>query len=329
MKLSKLLFLGLAPAALAASSLSASAQVVGGVTTLSGAAAAAYLNTVSGSGNTGGKAGTFQYSGSAGANNNFAVGTSTGIGVNASASSTADYAVTSNGTLKVDGSSMKQSIGTSGITDQMAAQAATASSTAMQKTNESYGSNYAAYQAMDAATRPGNTVGTTKTAYASEAEYNSAKQTAYTANYNAYTSSQSFSDAKNGIISGQFSQVGDAGNITKTTTEYQTDASGAQKTAANSSGFVASQSVVSESTTQSRASSASNNVTVAGIGNSATVQAAAGSSFSSDIKARTVAGTVGMSNSATANGSAGANLSSTATANSSNTNFTSTFVQSF
>ena len=65
----------------------------------------------------GGLQGTFTYSGSTGQNNNFAVGTSTNFGVNASASSTADYKVQSTGSANVGGTQINLGIGSSNQID--------------------------------------------------------------------------------------------------------------------------------------------------------------------------------------------------------------------
>ena len=68
---------------------------------------------------TGGLQGTFTYSGSTGQNNNFAVGTSTSFGVNASASSTADYKVQSTGAANVGGTQINLGIGSSNQIDSL------------------------------------------------------------------------------------------------------------------------------------------------------------------------------------------------------------------
>ncbi|MDB4486008.1 hypothetical protein N9025_01205, partial [Synechococcus sp. AH-707-B22] len=57
--------------------------------------------------------GTANFNQSLGTNNNFNVGSSTRLGVSASASSTSDYSSTGNALLKLDGSSrLQQTIGT-------------------------------------------------------------------------------------------------------------------------------------------------------------------------------------------------------------------------
>lgn len=65
----------------------------------------------------GGLQGTFTYSASSGQSNNFAVGTSSTLGVNASASSTNDYKVQSTGKADVNGSSLTLGIGSSNQLD--------------------------------------------------------------------------------------------------------------------------------------------------------------------------------------------------------------------
>ena len=60
--------------------------------------------------------GTVQYSNSVGSNDAFSVGANTNIGANVNASSTPDYAVTSNANFGVSASTINQVIGTSAAT---------------------------------------------------------------------------------------------------------------------------------------------------------------------------------------------------------------------
>lgn len=73
----------------------------------------------------------------------------------------------------------------------------------------------------------------------------------------------------------------------------------------------------------------SNTVEVTGISNASGVKLDATSSFKTDVNVRNAASTVGTSNSATANGASGLSLNTSATANSSNSAYTSTFIQAF
>ena len=109
-----------------------------------------------------------------------------------------------------------------------------------------------------------------------------------------YATSSASSQAANGVISGSF------------------------KAASASTGDQVGNSA--------NTSSDNNEVTVKGIGNSATLNANGGSEFRTNVTARSGNPT---SNSATANGGAGASMSSTSTANASNTGFSSVFIQSF
>jgi len=112
--------LRLALLAAAASALSAGASIAGtpAAPTSIPTVGSGILGTAGSTGvQSGGLQGTFTYSGSTGQNNNFAVGTSTNFGVNASASSTADYKVQSTGTANVGGTQINLGIGSSNQID--------------------------------------------------------------------------------------------------------------------------------------------------------------------------------------------------------------------
>lgn len=275
-----------------------------------GTGAQTFTNSADTAVTTGGVIGTFTYSASAGNSNNFAVGTSSQLGVNASASSTQDYGVSSNATLKADTSKLTQSIGTSGINDTQAASSVMnmnqASTTVQDKMGTTY-SDLATKSGWTAANGGYSNASVNSGAVVTAANYNDQKNTLYTSTVTSLNSasSQSMSDAKNGIISGSFSQTANDGTTVTGTT-------GGLTTVA-----------------QTVASTSSNNVTVAGVGNAATINATSGSQFASTVAVRNTAATAGLSNSATASGSAGASLNSSATANSSATGFASTFIQSF
>ena len=232
---------------------------VPGITGLSATEAVNTLGTASG---------TTTYNSQAGSSSNFSLGASNQLGVNASASSTADYSVNSRAQLQSQGSFLNQSLGSSGSNLNAATQEAKTSwdSAASSAANAKYGSSWEYATGKDGG-------------WSSEAEWQQAWDAEYTS---AYSTSRESSTAKvqaaeNGIITGNFD-------------------------------------------------SATNSVKVTGLGSNASINTGYGSSFVSDIKAKTLDT---PSNSATASGSAGANLNTNATVNSSSVEFTSTFIQSF
>jgi hypothetical protein len=267
----------------------------------------------------GGKVGTFTFSGSEGTSQNFSVGTSTNLGVNASASSTSEYAVTSTANLLAGSSSLRQTIGTSGIQD-------SASSREQQKS---------AY-VEDTVAR---TVGSSSSDYFSKASEDSKTMdtTQMTQKYNWWNAGMSGKSATE-VESSATSETGKTSSTlfedakTRTSVQASSDyaTSSASSQAANgviSGSFnAASASTGDQLVDSSNTSSNNNTVTVKGIGNSATLNANGGSEFRSNVTARSGNAT---SNSATANGGAGASMSSTSTANASNTGFSSVFIQSF
>ncbi|MCP9810037.1 hypothetical protein KBY58_11385 [Cyanobium sp. HWJ4-Hawea] len=268
--------------------------VTGGVETVSG------ITKTSGSG---GKVGTFQASLSEGDQQRFAVGTSTNIGVNASSSSTSDYQVNSNATFGVGSSSLRQTIGTAGISQTSQAREQASSSYA----DTSVGSSSSSY--FEKAKREIATDATSSSRYSwwqtgmatqsyDQATTNQTTKTAIETNYSTaygsakseYSSSASSAEASNGVISGSFV------SNSKTTTTPAGD-------------------------------EANNQVTVKGIGNTASVNAMSNSNFSSVVSPRS--GTPAAGSSGTASGSAGANVSSTASADAAATKFSSVFIQSY
>lgn len=267
----------------------------------------------------GGKVGTFSFSGSEGTSQNFSVGTSTNLGVNASASSTSEYAVTSTAALAVGGSSLKQTIGTSGIQE---------SATAREQQRSSY--------VEDTVSR---TVGSSSTDYFTKASEDSKTLTSsqMTQKYNWWSDSMSGKSSSEietsaATTSGKTSSQLFEDAKLKTSQQASSDytASTASSEAANgviSGSFRAASTSQGDLQGQTASNSTDNNeVTVKGIGNAATLNANGGSEFRTNVTARTGNPT---SNSATANGGAGASMSSTSTANASNTGFSSVFIQSF
>jgi hypothetical protein len=265
----------------------------------------------------GGKVGTFTFSANEGTSQNFSVGTSTNLGVNASASSTQEYSVDSRASLGIGTSTFRQTIGTSGISQQ-----ADVSNSA----KSSYVSD--AVQSK---------VGTTETEYYSKALSDSKslsstdmqqKYSWWSPTYSTSTDSESLKTASTTNSSESFQS-----RLDKTTSHVTTQAesefsrSTSSRDAANGviSGTFRAAST-STGTTPATNSTDNNEVTVKGIGNAASLNAGGSSEFRTVVTAR---GGTPASNSATANGSAGANMGSSSTANASNTSFSSVFIQSF
>ena len=262
----------------------------------------------------GGKVGTFTFSGSEGQSQNFSVGTSTNFGINASASSTSEYQVTSNASMGIGTSNFKQVIGTSGIQESESARSSAKSAYVENTVSKVVGNSSsemfskAAEESKTSTTAQMTekyswwtagmsnknateieTAATTATNKTSTALFNDTKIATQQSASSEFSSSSASSEAANGVISGSFK--------------------------AASTGLK-----------DSAATTDNNEVTVKGIGNSANLNASSNSQFTSNVTARTGTPT---SNSATANGSAGASMSSTSTANASNTAFSSVFIQSF
>lgn len=253
----------------------------------------------------GGKVGTFQASLSEGDQQRFAVGTSTNISVNASSSSTSDYQTNSTATLGIGSSNLRQTIGTSGVTETASAR-------------ESSASSYA-----------DTSVGKSASSYYEKAKSEIAVDSTAVSRYSwwhAGMSTQSYEQAKTNTTSG--SNIDSTYNSAygSAKSEYSSSASASQ--AANgviSGSFVASSS--QSGTAPASADNSQNQVTVSGIGNAASVNAQANSTFSSSITGR--AGTPAVGTSGTASGSAGANVSSTASADAAATKFSSVFIQAY
>lgn len=253
----------------------------------------------------GGRVGTFQASLSEGDQQRFAVGTSTNISVNASSSSTSDYQTDSNATLGIGSSNLRQTIGSFGVNE-------------TQTARESAASSYA-----------DTSVGRSASSYFESAKSAIAADSTQSSRYawwHSGMSTQSFEQAKTNTISG--SQIESSYNTAhgNARNEYSSSATATQ--AAN--GVISGSFVASSATTGTdplTADNSQNQVTVSGIGNSASVNAQANSVFSSSITGR--AGTPAIGTSGTATGSAGANVSSTASADAAKTKFSSVFIQSY
>lgn len=245
----------------------------------------------------GGKVGTFTASGSQGENQRFAVGTATNFGINASGSSTAEYAVDSRATLGLAGSAYSQTIGTSGsnldarssgslaeayAANEVETKIGNSAQTSYEREVAS-GSNRNSYVWWSPTTTWNNLTDTQKREY--ESSYSSEASSIRTSATSTFNSNETVREAANGVISGSF--------VEKT-----------------------------------QADGESNNVEVRGIGNSANMRNASNSVFDVKVSARPTVG-LPTSNSATANGAAGGSMSSTASADASKTSFSSIFIQSF
>lgn len=297
-----------APAATGFSALSTVGTTSTTVTRDSAGAQTGSSITTSGGG--GGKIGTFTTSLSEGDQQRFAVGTATNIGVNASASSTSDYQVNSNATLGVGTSNLRQTIGTSGISQTATERNSQADSYAANSASTSVGSSAEKYYekasaAAGSSQNSGYAWWNSSYSGKSFSALTSTEQASVTSSYNAAYSSAS-SSAKSEYASSAAAQEASNGVI---------------------SGSFVSNSSKSLSTTDPNDASANNQVTVKGIGNAASVNAQGNSSFSSVITARTAQPAAGSSG--TASGSAGANVSSTASADAAATKFSSVYIQSY
>jgi len=194
--------------------------------------------------------GTAQFNNSLGNNNSFQVGSATSLGVNASASSTPEYAVTSTATLNLDNAtSMSQTIGTAGVSQSKAntsTRAHDVTRTSMAERGWEAGWEYGReYEDRNGNTSTYDSQGSWEAAYT--AEYGSTYQNAYSTVQGTESSSTS-----DGTISGTF------------TTSESTNADGVKNT--------------------------DSNVTVNGIGSTANIVAAGSSTFDTTIGAGAAAG---------------------------------------
>jgi len=251
----------------------------------------------------GGRVGTFQASLSEGDQQRFAVGTSTNISVNASSSSTSDYQTNSTATFGVGTSNLRQTIGTSGISE---------TAQAREQSSSSYADT---------------SVGRTASSYFEKAKQEIATDSSATSRYSWWHSSmsgQSYDQAKTNTTSGSSIDTSFTQAYGNAKSEYSSSSAATEAANGVISGSFVSNSASSTSPTSAEAN---NQVTVKGIGNAASVNAQSNSVFSSVITGR--AGTPAAGTSGTATGSAGANVSSTASADAAATKFSSVFIQAY
>jgi hypothetical protein len=257
----------------------------------------------------GGKVGTFQASLSEGDQQRFAVGTSTNISVNASSSSTSDYQTNSTATFGVGSSNLRQTIGTSGVSETATSRANAASSYAATAVETEVGNSAERYY--EKASASGNTA-------------SSNSNWAWWNNSYSGRSWNQLSSSEQQSITSSYNQVASSINQ-RATSEYNSSASASEASNGVISGSFVSNSA---STTSPTTAEANNQVTVKGIGNAASVNAQSNSVFSSVITGRANF-TPSAGSSGTASGSAGANVSSTASADAAATKFSSVFIQAY
>lgn len=298
---------------------------------------------------TGGKVGTFTLSASEGTSQNFAVGTATNLGINASASSTSEYQVKSDALLGLAGSSFRQVIGTSGTAENTATRTAAKNEYVASAVETEVGSSAESYfnKKLAASTSASGTCsgwwgcGQTYTQASAVQENNTGKlQTEYNSKLTAvtqratseFTSTSAFSEAANGVIRGTFnaSETSDVDTGAKATREVSTTiAAGGKDSKGNTYAAGGTEKITFVDAADANSSSTKQNqVEVKGIGNAANVNFGGSSTFTTGVSVRPTI-TTPTSNSATANGAAGSNIQSTSNANASNSSFSSVFVQSF
>ena len=216
--------------------------------------------------------GTAQFNNSIGTNNSFQVGSSTNLGVNASASSTPEYGVDGQARLDLAGTTtMKQVIGTSGNAQNQTSTATAASTVAHDVSTKrahskaaeaqadfdaNYGATYSAYVDREVSAGRANRNGTTgavswsgSAQYTREADYTAARKSSYStkfdseyaANYsNEFTKSLSdinstgTSKTDSGTIKGTFKTIETgAAQSAGSQSDWSTGASSSAKTYAD------------------------------------------------------------------------------------------------
>ena len=279
--------------------------------------------------------GTAQFNNSLGTNNSFQVGSSTNLGVNASASSTSEYGVTAGATLDMGTDSvLRQVIGTSGNSQTKTSTATAAHEVArnhMRSTD--IGVDWTAEN-----NRGYSTKGEWQVAY--DTEYNNTFSNAY-----SNIKSKESSANQSGTISGEFKtketgSASTAGSLADFQASAKTEAERSYGSSYDSSSSNYSFSSAGEwqaayDAEYNRAYGAAaagaqrtseSEVTVNGIGSDASVTAATSSKF--DVKISQNTG-MNFGSTATANGSSGASLATSSFANQSNASTASGFMQAF
>jgi uncharacterized protein YecT (DUF1311 family) len=269
-----------------------------------------------------------------GTNNSFQVGSSTNLGVNASASSTSEYGVTAGATLDMGSDSvLKQVIGTSGNS-----QSKTSTSTAAHEVARNH--MRSTDIGVDYASTRGN--------YANQGEWQVAYDTEYNNTFsNAYSNIKSNESSANqsGTISGVFTtkETGSAisgGSLAdfassasaSAEAEYGRDYENRRGTYTSSTeaewqaAYDAEYNRAYGAAAAGAQRTSESEVTVNGIGSDASVTAATTSQFDVQITQNTG---MNFGSTATANGSSGASLATSSFANQSNASTASGFMQAF
>lgn len=284
--------------------------------------------------------GTAQFNSSKGVNNQFNVGSSTNLGVNASVSATEGFTPSATAQLDLSrGSQLQQTIGSSGnAANEIAIQSSAYNSAFSAANSSKWGASFEAYQAS-----PGNS---STTAAEWQAGWEGAYNQAYTA---AVTNTQS-SEAINtsdGIIRGTFTTsegAASAANSNSTSSDWSNSAQASAQSewgveynpnetygvgiSSESDWQAAYDNSYNTAYRNAAASSAYNTtstVEVAGLGSISTVNAAETSTFTVDLQGSLITG----GGTATANGSAGASLSSSSFATQNTASTASAFIQAF
>lgn len=284
--------------------------------------------------------GTAQFNSSKGVNNQFNVGSSTNLGVNASVSSTAEFTPSAQAQLDLArGSQLQQTIGSSGnAANEIAVQSSAFNSAFSAANSSSWGASYAAYDAKN----PESTI--------SESEWNAGWESSYDQAYTAAVSNTVSAMSINnsdGIIKGTFTTnegAASAANSNSSSTDWSNSAEASAENqwgVAYDDSATYSVAVSSESEWQAQYDSAYNTaynnaqaaasyqttstVEVAGLGSISTVNAAETSTFNVNLIGDLIAG----SGTATANGSAGASLSSSSFATQNTASTANAFIQAF
>jgi len=245
--------------------------------------------------------GTAQFNNSIGTNNNFQVGSSTNLGVNASASSTPEYGINSQARLDLAGTTtLTQVIGTSGASQSTTDTAKAAYAVAHEAASTRAHSRGLEVQRSWEASNGGSYANSS--GYSSEGAWNADRKAAYDVEYNnTYDSeySREFSRTLTNVTSSN-SSSGNSGTIKGV---FKTEETGAAK-------------------------SSDNTVEINGIGSDAYVAAASTSTF--DVKISATSGTsFDFGSTATANGTAGSSLATSSFATQSNAATSSGFMQAF
>jgi len=285
--------------------------------------------------------GTAQFNSSKGVNNQFNVGSSTNLGVNASVSSTAEFTPSATAQLDLSrGSQLQQTIGSSGnAANEIAIQSSAYNSAFSAANSSKWGASFEAYQA-------NNTNDTTTTKADWQAGWEGAYDQAYTAAVTNTNSTEAINNS-DGIIRGTFTTTegaASAANSNATSVDWNNSAQASAQAAWGvaydpdetysvevsseaewQAAYDASYNTAYRNAAAASAYNTTSTVEVAGLGSISTINAAETSTFTVDLKGSEITAT----GTATANGSAGASLSSSSFATQNTASTASAFIQAF